>query len=192
MPCDAKFPKGSPVRATKVEMLGERVFKLLNNLFASITLFIILKQDDCDFMDVRVGGNTSVPYYFVNYPCQKLPKYLDEFYLFKLSYHFFELAFTTIKQSDRPDFPEYFFHHFMTWSLIFFSYSLNMMPVGAAVMILHDVSDLSVTLFKLTIDWTSIYLQSFTYGSMLVVWMYLRLWYFPGYVIKRIYEECYE
>ena len=42
----------------------------------------------------------------------------------------------------------------MTWSLIFFSYSLNMLPIGAAVMVLHDITDLAVTLFKLTTDIT--------------------------------------
>jgi hypothetical protein len=46
----------------------------------------------------------------------------------------------------------------MTWSLIFFSYSLNMLPMGCIVMLVHDVTDLGVTLFKLTIDVTHIYI----------------------------------
>ena len=27
---------------------------------------------------------------------------------------------------------------------------------------------------------------------MLSSWVYLRLWYFPFHVIKRLYEECYD
>lgn len=80
----------------------------------------------------------------------------------------------------------------MTWSLIFFSYSLNYMPVGAAVMILHDLTDLSVTMFKLTVDVTHIVIQSVFYVILLVSWVYLRLWYFPVHVTYRLHEECYQ
>ncbi len=139
-------------------MLGERIYKLMINLFCVLSIFLIMRREDCDFMDIRVGGRTERPLYFKNYPCQKLPAYLDEFYLFKLAYHLYELGYTMLKQRQRPDFPEYMLHHFMTWALIFFSYSVNMIPIGAAVMILHDVTDLTVTIFKLTIDVTSIYI----------------------------------
>ena len=81
---------------------------------------------------------------------------LDEFYIFKLGYHFFELCQTISRDRDRRDFMEYFLHHLLTAALIFFSYTLNCMPVGAAVMILHDITDLAVSIFKLTVDITPI------------------------------------
>lgn len=56
----------------------------------------------------------------------------------------------------RPDFPEYALHHFLTFTLILFSYVLNYLPIGAAVMVLHDVTDLGASIFKLTIDVTPI------------------------------------
>ena len=79
----------------------------------------------------------------------------------------------------------------MTFSLIFFSYTLNMLPMGSIVMIIHDVTDLNVTLFKLTIDITPIIFQGLSYLSMLVSWVYFRLWFFPGYIIYRLWAECY-
>jgi TLC domain len=109
----------------------------------------------------------------------------------KLSYHLYELGYTLVMHRARPDFPEYVLHHLMTWSLIFFSYSLNMLPIGAAVMILHDITDLACTIFKLTVDVTPFLVQGVGYISMLVSWVYLRLWYFPGHVIYRLHEECY-
>lgn len=112
--------------------------------------------------------------------------------MYKLSYHLYELLYTLCLHRTRPDFPEYVFHHLMTFSLIFFSYSLNMLPIGAAVMILHDITDLNVTLFKLTVDITPVIVQSAVYGSMIVSWVYFRLWYFPVHVIYRLHEECYE
>jgi hypothetical protein len=38
-------------------MLGERIFKLLINAFCVGSLFKIMMQTDCDFMDIRIGGN---------------------------------------------------------------------------------------------------------------------------------------
>ena len=112
--------------------------------------------------------------------------------MFKISYHLYELVYTLVLQRKRPDFPEYVLHHMMTWSLIFFSYSLNMLPIGAAVMILHDVTDLLVTVFKLTVDITPVFTQIGVYIAMIVSWVYFRLWFFPSHVIKRLHEECYE
>lgn len=57
--------------------------------------------DDCEFLDVYIFGNVTKPNYYINYPCQKLPKYLDEFYLFKLAYHTYELAYSFAFQRKR-------------------------------------------------------------------------------------------
>jgi ceramide synthetase len=188
----AKFTIGSLARTQKAEMLGERVFRVVVNIFCVISLYLIMRRDDCNFLDKRIGGSVERTFFFSNYPCQPLPMYLDGFYLFKLAYHLYELGYTIGMQRSRPDFPEYFLHHLITWSLIFFSYSLNMLPIGAAVMLLHDLTDLSVTLFKLTVDITPVPVQVATYILMLVSWVYLRLWYFTGHVILNVYEDCYE
>ena len=52
-----KFPQGSETRKSKAHMLGERVFKLIVNVFCVGSLLKIMMQPDCDFMDIRVGGN---------------------------------------------------------------------------------------------------------------------------------------
>jgi hypothetical protein len=52
-----KFPQGSETRKSKAHMLGERVFKLIVNVFCVGSLLKIMMQPDCDFMDSRVGGN---------------------------------------------------------------------------------------------------------------------------------------
>jgi TLC domain len=85
---------------------------------------------------------------------------------------------------------EYFLHHYLTAALIYFSYTLYYLPVGAAVMLLHDITDLSVSFFKLTIDVTPITIQLTGYMIMVVSWIYFRIWFFPAHVIGRIIEEC--
>ena len=52
-----KFPQESEARKSKSHMLGERVFKLIINVFCVGSLLKIMMQPDCDFMDIRVGGN---------------------------------------------------------------------------------------------------------------------------------------
>jgi len=71
-----------------------------------------------------------------------------------MSYHCFELINTILFDKKRSDFPEYVLHHFLTFILILFSYVVNYLPVGATVMILHDVTDLTTTIFKLFCDVT--------------------------------------
>ena len=186
-----KFPLDSEGRRAKAEMLGERIFRLVINVTCSALLYKILLQEDCDFLHSYLGGTVDVPLYYKNYPCGNSPEYLNDFYVFKLSYHMYELVYCLAYQRKRPDFPEYVLHHLMTWSLIFFSYSLSMTSLGCIVMLVHDVTDLAVTLFKLTIDITPIAIQAITYVQMLVSWVYFRLWFFPVHIIYHLYWECY-
>lgn len=146
-------------------------------------------NEECDFIDVYIFGHVNNPKYYANYPCQKLPKYLDEFYLFKLAYHTYELAYSFIFQRNRQDFPEYFLHHFVTLGLILMSYSLNAIPVGAVIMLLHDITDLGASTFKATIDVTPKVIQGLGYACMVVPWVYFRLWFFPYQVIYRNHYE---
>lgn len=177
----AKFPLGSEAREAKAQMLGERIFRLVVYVTCVALLYKVLLQEDCDFLHVYLGGSSELPLYYKNYPCLSVPEYLDDFYIFKLSYHLYELGFCILLQRNRPDFPEYVLHHLMTWSLIFFSYSLNMTSLGSIVMLVHDITDLTVTIFKLTIDITPIAIQTTSYVIMLVTWVYFRLWFFPFY-----------
>lgn len=187
-----KFPIGSDIRRTKAEMLGERIFRIVVNVTSVALLYKILLQEDCDFLHIFLGGTTDAPMYYKNYPCISKPEYLDDFYVFKLSYHLYELVYCLIFQRKRSDFPEYVLHHLITGSLIFFSYSLNMLSLGSVVMLVHDITDLTVTIFKLCIDITPVAVQLVSYLSMLVSWIYYRLWFFPGYIIYHLYWECYK
>jgi hypothetical protein len=63
--------------------------------------------------------------------------------------------------------------------------------VGAAVMILHDVTDLTTTIFKLFCDVAPFKIQLVFYAIMTSTWVYFRLWFFPVHVIGRIFEESY-
>jgi hypothetical protein len=61
---DKKFPQGSELRATKAQMLGERVFKLVINVTVVAVLYKILLQEDCNFLHVYLGGSVEEPLYY--------------------------------------------------------------------------------------------------------------------------------
>ena len=155
LPSNSKFPIGTKERVAKTQMLGERAIKFLNYLVRTPILFFILNGADCNFLDTRMGGSYEKPVYFKDYPCQPIPAYLDDFYVFKISFHLYELSHTLLLDRNRLDFPEYVLHHLMTWALIHVSYAMNIIPVGAAVMLVHDLSDIPMCIVKLVVDITS-------------------------------------
>jgi hypothetical protein len=83
-------------------------------------------------------------------------------------------------------------HHSLTAVLIYFSYVLHLLPIGAVVMLVHDVTDLSVSVFKVLVDVTHYVIQFSAYFQMLFLWMYLRLYYFPVHIIGTIIGEIRE
>lgn len=76
--------------------------------------------------------------------------------------------------------------------LVQFSYSMNYMPVGAVIMLIHDISDLSLNIFRLSIDYTRTFWIVVTYSLMLVSWMYFRIYFFGVWIIAVIFEEIKE
>lgn len=148
-----KFPRGSKIRLERAEMMAERVYKLFIYSMTTGCFFFVLKQSN--FYHKYLWGDKEDPKYFENYPCQKLPRYLDDIYVIKLAYHVYELVYTLLFQYDRRDFPEYILHHIVTMVLILFSYSVNFLPIGAIVFIVHDFPDCFVSFFKICSDVTS-------------------------------------
>lgn len=167
-------------------MLSERVHKLFIYTVTTLMLFYILKNSD--FLHVYLQGNKPNPNYFNNYPCTKLPNYLDDFYVMKLAYHGYEMVYTLLFQRHRRDFPEYILHHTVTLFLISFSYSLNFLNIGAVIMLLHDYSDIILSIFKLTVDTTSAIVQYIAYAIMLSNWIFTRHYFFVVWIIKAYYD----
>ena len=86
---------------------------------------------------------------------------------------------TLLNQRNRSDFSEYCLHHFVTLALVLMSYSCGAIPVGATIMLLHDITDLGVSVFKATVDVTPKKVQIAGFTGMVAPWIYFRLWFFP-------------
>lgn len=114
---------------------------------------------------------------------------MDDLYIIKFSYHLYEQVYAVIFQSGRRDFAEIFLHHMLTILLIFFSYSVNYTGFGASIMLIHDITDTIVSLFKLSADITRTWFQAFTYFLMFSGWIYFRLYILPMHLMTSLYQE---
>jgi ceramide synthetase len=99
------------------------------------------------------------------------------------------MILATLFHRDRKEFPEYFLHHICTITLVSYSYFTNVIPIGAAVMLIMDCSDIFVSLFKLGVD-VSDKLQMPGFLLMFSTWTYLRMWFYPIYLIKEIWVQA--
>jgi len=145
-----KFPIGSKIRYEKAEMISERMYKLFIYTISSIGIYFVIKRGN--FLHTALTGDKENPIYFENYPCVRIPHYLDDVYVLKLSYHLYELCYSVLFHRERRDFPEYILHHVITMVLILFSYSLNMLSMGSVLMFISDFTDLFVCIFKICAD----------------------------------------
>lgn len=79
----------------------------------------------------------------------------------------------------------------MTMVLVAFSYCINQLPIGAAIMLVHDSSDIPVTFTKLVFDVTNMFFEILAPIWLFSFWFYMRLYVFPFKIIIVIYEDLF-
>lgn len=175
-----KFPYGSKARVTKSEIISERVFRFFVYCSTTLAIFWSLKQSN--YLHKGLLGSEEYPNFFQNYPCQPLPRFLDDLYVIKLAYHSYETMLTLAFHRGRRDFAEFLFHHILTIALVLYSYSSNFMPVGSVVMIVMDFTDIFVAMFKMAVDVNEA-MQNALFALMFLTWSYYRIYYYSVWVI---------
>jgi acyl-CoA-dependent ceramide synthase len=111
---------------------------------------------------------------------------MDDFYIIKFAYHFYEAMTTSLFHRDRKDFSEFLLHHILTIVMVGYAYCTNIIPIGGPIMLVMDASDVFVALFKITVD--NIFLIQYpAFIMMIVTWFYFRIWHFPIYLIHQIW-----
>ena len=167
--------------------MAERTFRFFIYLAVTLLGLWIMKQSN--YLHKYLLGSEYDPQYFTNFPCQTLPRYLDDFYIIKFAYHVFECLNATFLHRDRKDFSEFLLHHILTIVLVGYSYITNVIPIGGSVMLIMDASDIFTALFKLTVDVSDRMLAP-CYFLMVSTWIYFRMWFFPIYLIKEIWYQA--
>eukprot|EP00347_Sterkiella_histriomuscorum_P000381 403376081 len=182
-----KFPIGTKGRDLKAQVIAERVFRFFVYCSTTLALFWSCKQSN--FLHKYLLGSETDPQFFINYPCQPVPRFLDDLYVIKLAYHCFEAILTMVFHRDRRDFSEFLLHHLLTIAMVSYSYFTNFLPVGSIVMIIMDFTDIFVAMFKMAVDVNET-MQNTLFILMLVTWSYFRIYFFPVHVIKPFYDQA--
>ncbi|XP_027699952.1 ceramide synthase 4-like [Vombatus ursinus] len=122
------------------------------------------------------------------YPKQVSCPDLCWWYIFHIVFYFFILLvlFYNFLISHR-DFYGYVIHHFVTVTLIFYSYSANLVHIGVLVMLLHDVSDIFLETSKMIAYAKWKQAQNIIFILFGLVFFVSRLIFFPTKVIYNFY-----
>merc|ERR1711933_618317 len=104
-------------------------------------------------------------------------------YQVALSYHAAELLFQVVFEMEKPDFVVMFAHHATTLFLVATSFYTNFVRIGSLIIFIHYVSDVPVYATKIFTDTKYGLLAALNLVGMLISWGYLRLYWFPRYII---------
>ena len=118
------------------------------------------------------------------------PKYFDLHYLINLAYTFVDLICVILYYEKKGDRLEMIFHHFVTISLLVYSYFNHLDGLGAMILFLHNMSDILVYLSR-TLLYVSFHkfiypLRYVITVMLLVVFVYCRLFVY-GKIIYHFF-----
>jgi len=116
-----------------------------------------------------------------------LPQDVQRYFNLLTAYHLHEAGWLFLFSIGDYNFWEMLLHHVVTLSLIVLCFITKHTALGSLVMILHGLTDIPVAFAKIFSN-TSLGTVTFiAYLSMLVSWLYYRVFVFIGSVIYPIY-----
>jgi len=128
-------------------------------------------------------------HFWQDYPYWKITGFMKTFYLLQFSYWLQQFLILVLRlEKPRKDFRELVIHHIVTLWLIGWSYLINLTPIGNAVFITMDVSDIFLALAK-----TLNYLKLEKISVVAFVW-FIGVWtygrhYLNLYILSSVYYE---
>jgi len=149
-----------------------------------MSVYGYLTLRDQNFLPPQLGGQGDVARAWEGFPYSAVTEPVKRYYLLELSYHAHSLVFHLFS-AHRNDFVEMTLHHICAVVLVTFSYFANWVRVGALVLFLHDLADVTAYAVKAVVDTRFTALTLSAYGALLAVWGYTRLYVFPFFVIRE-------
>uniref|UniRef100_A0A914ZUF9 TLC domain-containing protein n=1 Tax=Parascaris univalens TaxID=6257 RepID=A0A914ZUF9_PARUN len=121
---------------------------------------------------------------WIGYPFHEVSNAVWWYYMIEMGFYY-SLLITSLFDVRRTDFRQLLFHHFVTILLLSLSWMINFIRVGTLILILHDVSDISLELAKLVhYDEANAKYANAIFFIFLISWTLTRIGYFPLVVIR--------
>ncbi|XP_065195166.1 ceramide synthase 6-like [Sycon ciliatum] len=126
---------------------------------------------------------------------------LEEFcyYMGEMSFYL-SLTISHCFEQRKKDFWEMLIHHIATLGLISLSFSVNYVPIGALIMLCHDIADPWLELAKITgytrhkrelgSHWLKDKLTELFFILFAVLFYITRLYVFPAYLLHSVWYHC--
>lgn len=122
-------------------------------------------------------------YFWRGYPNHPLSPQLARAYCLEMASYLSGVGMLVFWETRRKDFWVMMTHHFATIILIGLSYHLNFTRVGCMILLLHDVCDVLMEAAKMCKYCGQELMSSVIFGLFMLMWMVMRLIYFPIWVI---------
>ncbi|KAK6176080.1 hypothetical protein SNE40_014435 [Patella caerulea] len=126
--------------------------------------------------------------FFIDWP-HHVSNDLYYYYLLEMGFYWSQI-FTITISVKRKDFKELVLHHITTLGLMYFSWFLDMVRIGAAVLILHDTADiwvLSAKMFKYSRHQS---LGELMFTGFAIVWVITRVIIYPYWILYNVIIEA--
>jgi len=136
-------------------------------------------------MPKLLGGSGSYSNCWIEFPYQKHVPGLKYYYLILMGYHAGALI-VHFMHSKKNDFIEMGLHHIVTLQLIGGSYLINIWEIGAVIFLIHDFSDITISISKGLSQTVYQKITAVLFISNMGVWFYTRMVVFP-YLIYIIF-----
>ncbi|XP_046564322.1 ceramide synthase 5-like [Haliotis rubra] len=125
---------------------------------------------------------------WIGYPRHDITPEIFWYYAMEASFYL-SLLITQFKDVKRKDFFEMFIHHLVTLSLMFLSWSQNIVRFGTLILVLHDAVDSLLETAKMAkyLKWQKT--TDIVFALFLLVWIITRMILFP---YKLIYTAMFQ
>jgi len=162
----------------------DHIFKIVVMIVFSLWGYLICK--DKAWYPTYLGGSGDAHLTVRDFPLMELDR---DVYMYMLVVCGFPIQnlFLLFVHDRTPDFPEMLLHHIVHTSLVFCSIIVNQTAIGACIILVHCISDITLHGSKIT------YLLGrmdgplkFTIVPLLIAWPYYRIYCFPM-IINEFY-----
>ncbi|KAG9005767.1 hypothetical protein FRB94_001333 [Tulasnella sp. JGI-2019a] len=127
--------------------------------------------------------------FFNEYPYWRMTGFMKSYYLLQFSYWLQQFLVLVLRlEKPRKDFKELVIHHIVTLWLIGWSYLVNLTPIGNAVFITMDVSDVFLAYAKIFNYLKMEMTGNVAFALLVFVWTYTRH-YLNLYLLYSVYYD---
>jgi len=181
-----KEKEDEAVRAVRAEKASYCFFKFVYYTGMTIAEYMIMQQEP--WFPWYLGGKGNDMKNELEYahlgtnPYNPVTPGLLQFYQAQIGYRAADLFIHSfVKKKRANDFNEMLLHHIVALALVINSFLTNIMPIGAMIMLLHDLSDIFTSLMRLIgeTQYYTMHVAKVFYFCMIGTWFYCRLLILP-------------